>query len=150
MRDHSRRSTRRTWGSTGIAKRLSSLIPRSRESHTSPVKVAQVLSELTPEECEIAAMASYDYMNKSPAERKSSATDGYAQHIIRRFLESRKGNVPKATQRLKATLKFRREMDVEGLIKAFPVENEYSKPLKEQLKSKKLYGKSSSSADHSS
>merc|ERR1712196_392275 len=64
----------------------------------------------------------------------------YAKRIILRYVRSKK-NVATALHKLKATLSFRKSMDIVGLIKCFE-ENpngEYASSLKKQMANKKMY-----------
>jgi len=95
-----------------------------------------VLSQLTPDEVETAALACYKYLTYPDATKREQ----YAKRIILRYLRSKK-NVATALHKLKATLSFRRSMDIVGLVKCFE-ENpsgEYSTRLKKQMASKKMY-----------
>jgi hypothetical protein len=99
-------------------------------------KVEYILSKLSPDEVETAAMASYQYL-KNPV---LSEQAHHAAKIAFRYLQS-KSNVETALPKLKETLKFRRKMDIVGLIQAFDKDpsSDYALHLQEQLSSKKMY-----------
>ncbi len=78
-------------------------------------KINCILSQLTPEELETAARCSYSYM-KDPV---PSQRNQYARRIAQRYLESKKGKVELALEKVKKTLQFRREIKVDDLITAF-------------------------------
>jgi hypothetical protein len=103
-------------------------------------KVDFVLSQLSPQDIETAARASYEYVQNPNA----SDRNRYASRIVQRYLDSKKGNVEVATQKLKATLTFRREIDVDGLMRAFDNDdddpnNDYMELLQKHLSCKKLF-----------
>jgi hypothetical protein len=95
---------------------------------------------MSPDEVETAAMASYQYL-KNPV---LSEQAHHAAKIARRYLKS-KPNVETALPKLKATLEFRRNLDIVGLIQAFDKDpsndpsNDCAFHLQEQLSSKKMY-----------
>jgi len=99
-------------------------------------KIKQVLSQLTPEELETAACASYEYRKKKGIRCEQ---EFYASRMIQRYLDAKNGAVDVATVRLKATLKFRQDIDIDGLVQAFDESNDYTVPLKKQLTSKKMF-----------
>ena len=110
---------------------------QEREEETNNVKVEAVLSQLSDEEIEIAARASYEYL-KNPVESQKLL---FAKRIIRRYLISKRGKVDSATNKLKSTLKFRKDMQVDKIMKAFDdiEDDDYAKPLQKQLSSKKFF-----------
>jgi len=69
-----------------------------------------MLSSLSEEEMDIAAKTSYQYL-KNPCENDRAH---YAKRMARRYLESKK-DVEVALKRMKATISFRKELDVDGL-----------------------------------
>lgn len=99
-------------------------------------KVEYILSRLSPDEVETAAMASYQYL-KNPV---LSEQVHHAAKIARRYLKS-KQNVETALPKLQKTLEFRRNLDIVGLIQAFDKDpsNDCAFHLQEQLSSKKMY-----------
>eukprot|EP00980_Cylindrotheca_fusiformis_P019777 scaffold6929_cov99-Cylindrotheca_fusiformis.AAC.4 len=100
-------------------------------------QVDLLLTKLRPDEVEDAAMASYEYM-KNPVVSERAY---YASLIVRRFLSSKR-YVDTALPKLKATLEFRREIDIPGLMQAFENNSdssEYANQLKKHLSSKKMY-----------
>jgi hypothetical protein len=103
-------------------------------------KVDFVLSQLSPQDIETAARASYEYVqNPNVSDRNR-----YARRIVQRYLDSKKGDVEVATHKLKATLTFRREIDVDGLMKAFDINdddpnNDYAEPLAKHLSCNKFF-----------
>lgn len=78
-------------------------------------KINFILSQLTLEELETAARCSYAYM-KDPV---PSQRNHCARGIIQRYLESKNGKVELAFEKVKKTLKFRREIGIDDLITAF-------------------------------
>lgn len=102
-------------------------------------KISYMLTQLSPEELEIAAKASYDYMkNPIPSQRNQQA-----RRIAERYLESKNGNVELALEKVKRTLKFREDIQVEGLMTAFDGKDKddssIALQLQKQLYSKKFY-----------
>lgn len=102
-------------------------------------KINYVLSQLSPDELDTAARASYEYMkNPIPSKRYK-----YARRIVKRYLESKKGNVALALEKVKKTLQFRKETRIDDLIIAFDDEEngspEVAAQLQKQLSSKKFY-----------
>jgi len=95
-----------------------------------------VLSQLSPDEIEIAALACYEYMKHPEVTRR----EHYAKRIILRYVRSKK-NVATALNKLKATLSFRKSMDIVGLVKSFDEDSsgEYATSLQKQMASKKMY-----------
>jgi hypothetical protein len=99
-------------------------------------KIHHILSHLTEEELETAARASYGYV-RDPVDRMN-----HASRVVERYLESKKGNVDTAMEKVKATLLFRREIDIDSLISAFDRDgggNNNAEPLEKQLSSKKIF-----------
>ena len=104
-------------------------------------KVQYILNQLTSEELEIAARSSYDYV-RNPVDRNI-----HASLIVERYLESKKGNVEVALEKVKATLKFRKTIGMDSLITAFDDDdsdtdgesNPNTVPLEKQLASKKMF-----------
>lgn len=102
------------------------------------ITVDYILLRLSQEELETAALASYEYL-KNPI---LSEQRHHARKITHRYLTSKKNN-EKAIKKLKATLEFRRKIDIVGLIKAFDKDinasGEYAIHLQKQLSSKKIF-----------
>lgn len=78
-------------------------------------KIDFILSQLTMEELETAARCSYEYM-KDPV---PSQRNEYARRIVQRYLESKKGKVDIALEKIRKTLQFRCEIKVDELMTAF-------------------------------
>jgi hypothetical protein len=78
-------------------------------------KINFILSQLTSEELDIAARCSYSYL-KDPI---PSQRNQYARQIAHRYLESKKGKVDLALEKIKKTLQFRREIKIDDLMTAF-------------------------------
>ena len=98
--------------------------------------VRDLQDNLTDEELEMAARTVYDYIQHS----SPSTRDLYASYVCQRYLMSKKGNVKVATQKVKKTLQFRREQDIEALMTAFEhPQSETAHQLYTQLKAKKFY-----------
>jgi hypothetical protein len=96
----------------------------------------KMLNDLSDEQVEIAARASYKYLQNPSEEMRHQCAKQYAQ----RFLRSKRGDTEKALQRLRETLAFRDELDVDGLRKAFDgSESSASEPLKKHLSSGSVY-----------
>lgn len=103
-------------------------------------KIAFILSKLFPNELDILARSSYQYM-KSPV---PSQRNIFAARVVHRILESKKGNVASTLTKVKKLIEFRREAKVDELITAF--DNDSKKKfgnttelLQKQLASKKFY-----------
>ena len=82
-------------------------------------KINYMISQLSHDELETAARSSYEYM-KNPV---PSLRNHYARNIVQRYLESKKGNVELALEKVKKTLKFRQDIGIEELITAFDDNN---------------------------
>jgi len=83
-------------------------------------KISYILSQLSHDELETAARASYEYLKAPfPPQRNH-----YARRIVQRYLDSKKGKVDLALEKVKKTLKFRRDMKIDDLITAFDHCNE--------------------------
>ncbi len=118
---------------------------RLRSSHLDLLgpdsKVQQILDNLTNDELELAARACYEYVKHPSLQDR----DAYASRICHRYLESKKGNVELATEKVKKTLQFRKNYDLEGLMRAFEDDdgddekNYYASNLQKQLSDKKFY-----------
>ena len=98
-------------------------------------KVEYVLDNLSAEEVETAARASYEYL----IEPHASQQEFHARRMIERVLRSKKDE-NKALKLLKDTLRFREEIDIDNLRLAFSSEgHKYQTPLKNGLASEKLF-----------
>jgi hypothetical protein len=89
-------------------------------------KLDWMISQLSEAEVEAAARVNYDYLilqtgPNTPFSSEERIT--YAKHICHRYLESKKGNKDVALSKVQATLKFRQDMDVDGLVTAFDDNN---------------------------
>ncbi|KAL3923192.1 MAG: hypothetical protein SGILL_001794 [Bacillariaceae sp.] len=92
-----------------------SLSSRDGQVKDTNSKINYILSQLSHDELETAARACYEYMqNPMPSQRHH-----YARRIAQRYLESKKGNVELALEKVKKTLAFRKEIDIDSLITAF-------------------------------
>jgi hypothetical protein len=69
-----------------------------------------MLSHLSPDELETAARANFDYI-KYPSEEKRLS---YALEMAQRYLDS-KSDSENALTKMKHTIKFRKEMDIDKL-----------------------------------
>ena len=123
----------------------------------------QMLQQLTADETEVAARASYKYLVRQQQKQQQdeplmnnaeNSRSYYAKLFVRRYLRSKDGNVDKALIRVKETLKFRQDMDVDGLRTCFdPPSNstndtddataansiEYAKRLEKEMQCQNLY-----------
>jgi CRAL/TRIO domain len=135
-------------------------------------KLLDMMLLLSPEEMEMAARSSYSYLvtarNNNNNNKDGSTTAAvppatedtkiHAKQMAQRYLESKKGNVEGALEKLKATLKFRQETEIENLICCFddntqpppakqnnqpnqnsPCDESLSSRLQARLESKHLY-----------
>jgi len=94
-----------------------------------------MLSQLSEDDLEIAARTSYNYLKKP----QESLRTKYAEQFALRYLRSKKGDQEKALEKLKATIQFRREKDIDGLRLTFDdPDSKYREPLRKQLESKML------------
>ena len=101
-------------------------------------KINFILCQLSQEELETAARASYEYV-KDPV---PSQRNCFAWRLVERYLHSKRGNVVLALEKIRKTLAFREEIDIEGLITAFDSDSETTderkSSLEKHLSSKKL------------
>lgn len=99
-------------------------------------EVLQILEQLSNEELETAARASYEYVQHPSLPQR----DMFAARICRRYLDSKQGDVELATQKVKKTLHFREDYDVEGLMKAFDdSHSDYATNLQKNLSEQKFF-----------
>lgn len=113
--------------------------PSSRSSSSSTEGETEadiILSRLTSDDLEIAALASYEYIQLTNPTHSDRVC--HARKIAKRYLNS-KNNVEKATTKLKETLEFRRKLNIMGLITAFNIRNQTSIDLYKHLSDKKFY-----------
>ena len=106
-------------------------------------QIDEMLNCLSSDELEIAARCSFEYLQKpNPALTRSCACQ-----MAARYLRS-KQEINKALAYMKATIQFRKELDVDGLRLSFVNDhnnkqqsagNQYRRPLEEQLRSKMVY-----------
>ena len=98
--------------------------------------VQNILSQLTVDEIETAALACYEYLKHPEVAKREYC----AKRIILRYVRSKK-NATTALHKLRATLSFRKSMDIVGLIKCFDEDpsGNYAVSLKKQMASKKMY-----------
>jgi CRAL/TRIO domain len=82
-------------------------------------QLSEMLQQLSPEEIEVAARASYVYLKGKSTEKK----DYHAKQYCLRYLRSKK-NVDKAVMKLKETLAFRQEIKVDGIRTVFDDDND--------------------------
>lgn len=94
-----------------------------------------MLHGLSDDEVDIAARSSYEFL-KNPQDANRIF---YAKEMAKRYLRSKKDPVL-AVEKMKATIAFRKEIDVDGLRMAFnDPASEYRGPLKAHLSSKMVY-----------
>jgi hypothetical protein len=108
------------------------------------VQLNRMLESLADEELELAARSSYEYLQNPVVEQRNL----YAKQMAKRFLRS-KNDETKALEKMRATIAFRKEFDVDALRETFTASGDgtttnnksssCSDPLKEQLMSKTLY-----------
>jgi len=107
-----------------------------------PDGVRTVLANLSCDELETAARACYEYVQLPSRQTR----DHYASRLVLRYLNSKKGNVELATLKIRQTVQFRKEYDLEGLMKAFAQDDidddcnrNYATQLQKHLSEKKFY-----------
>jgi len=104
--------------------------------HADDPNVQEMLARLSTDEVETAARATYEYVKHPSLQTR----DAYAARVCRRYLESKHGDVDLATEKVKSTLQFRRDYDLEGIMKAFEDPNsDYAAPLQKNLSDRKFY-----------
>lgn len=96
-----------------------------------------MLHQMTADEIQVAAKASYEYL----ANPEAGKAKKYAQQYALRFLRAKDGDHVKALGRMKETLKFRTEIDVDGLRTAFDMNGntEYAKKLEHEMRAQNVY-----------
>jgi hypothetical protein len=112
-------------------------------------KLDWMISQLSESEIEAAARVNYEYLSTSgTAPFSSKERISYAKRICLRYLQSKKLNENVALVKVKATLKFRQEMDVDGLVTAFDNndtddtnnnDNDYATQLEKHLSSQHMF-----------
>jgi len=112
----------------------SSMTRRSSITAEEDLQLEKMLAQLSEDELEIAARTCYEYLKSDDQSRRTDC----AKQMAKRFLRSR-GCPDLALNRMKRTLNFRRDMDVDRLRLAFDEKNEYCQPLKEHLSSGMVY-----------
>jgi hypothetical protein len=98
--------------------------------------IENMMSQLSEEEIEIAARTSYEYFTVQDPSTRSE----HAKNMAKRYFRSKKEE-GRALSFMRDTLKFRRDLDVDGLRQAFqedPV-SAYRDPLQELVESKMTY-----------
>lgn len=103
-------------------------------------KIAFIISQLSPEELEISARSSYQYL-KCPV---PSQRNVFAERVVQRCLESKKGNVELALAKINKLIEFRRLAKIDDLNTAFDDDenndsDDTAKTLQKTLASKKFY-----------
>jgi CRAL/TRIO domain len=114
------------------------IVPTSGKCHPYekfPDDVAFMLHQLSEDEKEVAARTSYTYVKEPLEERKSI----FAEAMAERYLAS-KSDKTKALAKMKSTLEFRKDLDIDALRDA-PLNptSPLQKPLRKFLSNKKLY-----------
>lgn len=94
-----------------------------------------ILSELTDDEIDIAARASYRYQKNSANSNNDGEKIHFASEMIQRYLTSKSDKII-ALQKLKATLQFRKDMNLNNLLQ---MTNDNKNELYNFLKDKKSY-----------
>ena len=93
-----------------------------QEQKQYPQDIVWMLSQLTPPQVETAARSSFEYLlqtrDPTKSDNKGAAYD-YAAAMAARYLKSKKGKRDLALTKLQSTLKFREDMDMDGLRLAF-------------------------------
>jgi len=112
-------------------------------SPTEQRQIDEMLNSLSRDELEIAARCNFEYLQQpNPALTRSCASQ-----MAARFLRS-KQEVNKALKCMKATIQFRKDLDVDGLRLSFVNDHDdgqksaghqYRRPLEEHLRSKMVY-----------
>jgi CRAL/TRIO domain len=87
---------------------------KTQSSSLEQEQLNEMLKQLSPEQVEIAARASYSYLKGTSTEKQ----DYHAKQYCLRYLRSKK-NVDKAVSKLKETLAFRQEIKVDEIRTAF-------------------------------
>jgi len=112
-------------------------------------KLQAILEQLTKQEMETAANASYEYLTTRNNNKNQNLETHYAKQYALRYLRAKDGDQAKTLQRLQATLQFRHAVDVDGIRTAFDTHNanhnnnnnnlEYAKKLEHELQAKNVY-----------
>ena len=118
-------------------------------NHQEEKLLQHMLGQLSGEEMETAARASYEYQAKLDDVGDSVCTtnpagtqcrEHHARKMAQRYLRSKSNDAEKALRKMKDTLAFRQRVKVDELVTAFDdVNNDNHKPLKEHLQSEMLY-----------
>jgi hypothetical protein len=98
-------------------------------------RVEEMLHSLSPEDLQVAARSSYEYLNNP----NPLLCRDYARKMATRYLASNKEKT-RAFKALQKTIAFRREMDIDGLRQTFDdPASKYREPLQKRLSSKVVY-----------
>eukprot|EP00527_Entomoneis_sp_CCMP2396_P004930 CAMPEP_0198142698 /NCGR_PEP_ID=MMETSP1443-20131203/5426_1 /TAXON_ID=186043 /ORGANISM="Entomoneis sp., Strain CCMP2396" /LENGTH=284 /DNA_ID=CAMNT_0043805775 /DNA_START=139 /DNA_END=993 /DNA_ORIENTATION=+ len=100
-------------------------------------QISGMLLEMTEDEIEVAARASQDYFSQPNA----AFTTVFAKLYALRFLRAKDGDQKKALSRMQDTIRFRKEINVDGLRKAFDKDGntDYAMRLEKDLAPRHLY-----------
>jgi hypothetical protein len=119
--------------------------PMQGSSFATSDDVACMLKQLTREELVIAARTDYEYVKSSHGDHGAEVADvdckrrQYASAMAQRYLNS-KTDKDRALQFMKATIQFRKEMDIDGLRDAATdPSSEYHSPLIKFLSTKQSF-----------
>lgn len=113
-------------------RRRPSTIPADRSTEK---QIQYMLSQLTPEELEAAARVDYEYLQNPGAE----SPEVFARPMALRYLKSKK-DPELALAKMRSTLAFRKDIDMDGLRLAFEDPfSPYSEPLEKMLSSGKNF-----------
>jgi hypothetical protein len=98
--------------------------------------IENMVAQLSEEEIEIAARTSYEYFTIQDPSTRSD----HAKNMAKRYFRSKKEE-SRALSFMKDTLKFRRDLDIDGLRQAFQEDpiSDYRNPLHELVQSKMVY-----------
>ena len=108
-------------------------------------QITWILDKLSNEELETAARTSYEYLryqgdSQQQRHRASSMARRYLQQAKRKHPKSQHHACASTLKNMRATLKFRRNIDIDGLRLAFEdPSSEYQEPLEEFLSTQKNY-----------
>jgi hypothetical protein len=128
-----RRLSRTSLPPPPLAEKLNRISSVTSDEHK---HIENMMSQLSEEEIEIAARTSYEYFT----EQDPSTRSEHAQNMAKRYFRSKKEE-GRALSYMRDTLKFRSDLDVDGLRQAFqedPV-SDYRDPLQELVESKMVY-----------
>lgn len=128
---------------SGKVRKLPSHLDINEQTHdfsNKDDKIAFIISKLSPDDLEVLARSNYQYL-KSPNPSKRKVVAG---HVVRRILESKKGNVVSTLTKVKKMIEFRRQAKVDELVTIFNADTHTNtgtavEKLKKQLATKKLH-----------